>query len=209
MPVNSNPFSTRFTRPGAIPFLFDEHLNAETILRRFEASNWLAQIVGPHGSGKTTLVRELESHLITRFATIKYVAIRKSKKRLVVEPQFLVQATDDSTKPDLLVVDGVESISRLNRWLLKTWCRQHKTGLLATMHQPSQWLPTIATLRPESRAFLSIGDWLQRSTERKLDHESCSRALEVSNGNYREAFMTLYDQYESEARRMRCEPVKV
>ena len=80
MSPRSNPFSTRFTRPGAIPFLFEEPLTAEFIIHRFNANNWLAQIVGPHGSGKTTLVRGLEPELRTRFANIKYLTIPKVRE---------------------------------------------------------------------------------------------------------------------------------
>ena len=99
------------------------------------------------------------------------------------------------------MVDGVESLTRFNRWSLKTWCQKNGTGLLATVHRPIRWLPTIATLRPEPSTFLTICDWLQRSAKIKLEHAICEQALDKANGNFREAFMALYDQYETRALR--------
>lgn len=209
MPSNSNPFSTRFTRPGAIPFRFDNQEHERIIVETFAESNFIAQIVGPHGSGKTTLVRVLEPHLKTWFGKIKYVTIRKFGKRLIVESKFAVFSDNESSKPHLLVVDGIESLTGLNRWLMKTWCKRNKTGLLATVHRPGNGFPTIATLRPNSSTFLAICDWLQHPSKHKLDHETCLQAFKIANGNFREAFMTLYDQYELEAARLRRDPAVV
>ena len=53
-----NPFATRFVRPGAIPYRF-----ANGLVGRDRASlrqhDWRGEIVGPHGSGKSTLVQTL------------------------------------------------------------------------------------------------------------------------------------------------------
>jgi hypothetical protein len=54
-----NPFSTRRLRPGAGPFHFGPGQSAERLLRRLEVLGWRAEIVGPHGSGKSALVEVL------------------------------------------------------------------------------------------------------------------------------------------------------
>jgi stage III sporulation protein SpoIIIAA len=56
---HSNPFATCWTRPGALPFRFDEGASAAAFVAKLAAHNWLGQIVGPHGSGKTTLLATL------------------------------------------------------------------------------------------------------------------------------------------------------
>src|SRR5205809_770947 len=57
--MSSNPFATRFIRPGAIPFLFLDGNSAAAIVERLKANNWRGQIMGEHGSGKSTLVATL------------------------------------------------------------------------------------------------------------------------------------------------------
>ena len=55
----SNPFSTRFVRPGALEYLFEVGMRAEDVVQRLAGTNWRGQIVGPHGSGKSTLLATL------------------------------------------------------------------------------------------------------------------------------------------------------
>ncbi len=57
--AQSNPFSTRFVRPGALAYRFPPGESAATLVERLAASGWRGQIVGPHGSGKSTLVAAL------------------------------------------------------------------------------------------------------------------------------------------------------
>jgi hypothetical protein len=51
----SNPFATRFTRPGAIEFIFPAGESLATLVARLRACDWRGQITGPHGSGKAPL----------------------------------------------------------------------------------------------------------------------------------------------------------
>src|SRR5262249_23632578 len=58
-PLSGNPFATRRVRPGAIPFLFPTGESVGQLLDRLRAAGWWGQVVGPHGSGKSTLVAAL------------------------------------------------------------------------------------------------------------------------------------------------------
>ena len=53
--AKSNPFSTRFIRPGAIEYLFAPGQTADSLIDRLRHNQWRGQIIGPHGSGKSTL----------------------------------------------------------------------------------------------------------------------------------------------------------
>jgi hypothetical protein len=56
----SNPFSTRFIRPGAATYRFPDGTSAESLVRKFvNQFNGKAAIIGPHGSGKTSLLYAL------------------------------------------------------------------------------------------------------------------------------------------------------
>ena len=55
----SNPFSSRYVRPGAIPFFFPEDCRVELLLSRLEENGWQGEILGRHGSGKSALLAHL------------------------------------------------------------------------------------------------------------------------------------------------------
>jgi hypothetical protein len=55
----TNPFATRWTRPGAIPFVFADGGTMLDLVARLQANEWRGAIVGPHGSGKSTLLAAL------------------------------------------------------------------------------------------------------------------------------------------------------
>lgn len=62
----SNPFSTRFIRPGATTYRFPPGVSETTLAKTFfENHGGRAAIVGPHGSGKTSLLYALAPHLGT------------------------------------------------------------------------------------------------------------------------------------------------
>ena len=150
-----NPFATRFTRPGEIPFLPPPELDLAEIGARFEQANWIGQIVGPHGVGKTTLAlafRERQS----RFSKSRHLIFR-SGPRFWWPDSFQIQPAYGSV-PEwsgksldaywrgqvLVIVDGWENLSRLNRYLLRRHCRQTASGLIITSHQPIRSLPVLA-----------------------------------------------------------------
>ena len=64
--TTSNPFSTRFTKPGKIDFIFGNDMTPDQMCEDFEEAGLLGQIVGPHGSGKSTLIRMLARSLEKR-----------------------------------------------------------------------------------------------------------------------------------------------
>lgn len=59
-----NPFATRFTQPGAIPYQFPPAVNSESLATKFfHEHHGRAAIVGPHGSGKTSLLYAITPYL--------------------------------------------------------------------------------------------------------------------------------------------------
>jgi energy-coupling factor transporter ATP-binding protein EcfA2 len=74
----SNPFATRFVRPGSLEYRFREVKDSATefadIVRRLDQDR-IGLIVGPHGSGKTTLLHSLGPILSERFAKISSVQL--------------------------------------------------------------------------------------------------------------------------------------
>ncbi len=59
-----NPFATRFTQPGAIPYQFPPDVSLESLATKFFFQHHgRAAIVGPHGSGKTSLLYAITPYL--------------------------------------------------------------------------------------------------------------------------------------------------
>src|SRR5437764_10280820 len=103
--MSSNPFATRFIRPGAIPFLFLDGDSAEAIIERLKANHWRGQIVGEHGSGKSTLVATLIPLLEQAGRNIVLIKIGPGERRLPeIGKSSLLPTTD-------LIVDGYEQLS--------------------------------------------------------------------------------------------------
>lgn len=196
MICDSNPYSTRFTKPGAIPFLYPERLSRPIVLERLRASGWQAEIAGPHGSGKSTLVHDLLPALKQRFQLINQVTVRVDSLQRWDIDSTLISNQPRKNQEKLIIIDGVERLSRVNRWLISQVCRQRKIGLLATVHRPRYWLPTIVVLDPQRTTFLRIAEQLQQDCTIKLNVGEIESAFELANQNCREALMALYDRYE-------------
>jgi len=96
-----------------------------------------------------------------------------------------------------MIIDGVERLSKIHRWALKRACQTRDIGLLATVHRPNTWLPTIATLQPQRSIFVQIAEQLQSESVKKLEVDELESAFENSHCDFREAFMSLYDRYEA------------
>ena len=150
----SNPFSTRFLSPGQLSFvgLDDQALNelAEKLIQQ----NGNGQIVGPHGTGKTTLTFELQKRMARLSDTdINYHFVRKTigPRRTIrtgkqasgfedgEEPVFRQNQTPHSKT--ILVLDGIELLSWLQRIALIKTCLRKQIGLLVTSHRTVWGLP--------------------------------------------------------------------
>jgi hypothetical protein len=136
-----NPFSTRFVRPGAIPFVYPTGHSAAGTVQRLEALAWRGQIVGPHGAGKSTLVASLVEPLRRAGRPARVFALRDGQRRMPAE--WVEQARAAAARA--IVVDGYEQLSRTSRWRLKARCRREQWGLLITAHHDVGF-PTLARI---------------------------------------------------------------
>jgi hypothetical protein len=121
---SENPFCTRRIRPGAIPFVFPAGEDAEALVRRLQQNDWRGEIIGPHGTGKSTLLATLLPAIERAGRRITLVALHDGQRRLPTD-------FDRDCRPCetmVLVVDGYEQLSRWRRWLLKRRCRRRNWG---------------------------------------------------------------------------------
>ncbi len=185
----TNPFSTRFIRPGAVPYLAPKSRSIEFHIELLEQFDWLAQITGPHGSGKSTFLSALISH--------------KKMTKEVIEIPF--DRADNETnlkqfQDKLVVIDGFEKVSWWARKKLIWNARKSRAGLLVTSHQ-SIGLKTLIECRPALENLRYVVDFLlekQSPSEQpfRVSDQELARLDERHRGNFRDVLFELYDQYE-------------
>ena len=166
------------------------------MLARLQQARWRGEIVGPHGTGKSTLVWELVELLAARGCRVMLNSYSGGNQQWSHPP---VADLDSPTNfpPRIIVIDGFEQLPALLRWLWKwgTWLRSQ--GLIVTAHQ-AMGLPTLhATTVPPSLA-IDIARHIAGSDLGGLTPGDVEAALEANDGNMRDALFALYDQVEAE-----------
>lgn len=187
-----NPFATRHVRPGALPFLFPAGASLAGLLDRLRQQGWWGQIVGPHGSGKSTLtaalVAALPGHGLRPVAT----DLHTDRRRL---PPDLWDDLAAAGPDAVLVIDGFEQLGFWARRAVRAACRRAGAGLLVTAHRPVG-LPDLrhTHVTPELAgrvvsALLAGRDWWPAGTD-------LAALLSARGGNLRDVLFDLYDRFE-------------
>lgn len=202
--TDSNPFSTRWIRPGALPYLWERDETtlcglAESLLR---SAGW-GQILGPHGAGKSTLLHALVELLRERGWQVAAYRITPEHRRLPLDPFHSIPVTGDpghvSAGPRLVVVDGYEQLSIWGASWLRTVCRVRGAGLLVTTHRPVR-LPLLWRCEPTVKLAVRLAERLQQETIPRVAESDVRAAFGRCAGNLRETWFTLYDLYEHRRR---------
>jgi hypothetical protein len=184
-----NPFSTRHVRPGAIPYQFPPGDSMDALLSRLEASGWWGQIIGPHGTGKSTLVAALLPALQQRGREPSLVRLHERHRRL---PPAVWAAPPAN---GVLVLDGFEQLPLWVRWRLQRHCRRSGWGLLVTAHRPLG-LPDLHCTEVKPDVARSILAHLLGGQQGLVDESDLFACLAARGGNLREALFDLYDSHE-------------
>jgi hypothetical protein len=190
--ASGNPFCTRRVRPGAIPFIFPPGENAETLVDRLRQYGWQAEIVGPHGSGKSALLASLMPAIERAGRQTVLVALHDGQRRLP-----LSLAGDPRLQPPVvLIVDGYEQLSRLSRLMLKRFCRRHDVGLLVTSHKPGAFSELCRTVPTLGLAGQIVAELMGGREPPLLTPDELADCFSRHGGDLREMLFELYDVYQ-------------
>ena len=186
----SNPFCTRFTRPGALRFAFPPECQARDLVATLIMQDWWGQILGPHGSGKSTLLETLIPELTASGRAVIRYSLRGGQRRLRDRSNSFRQ-WNRSTQ---VVVDGYEQLSSFQRWRLRSRCRRAGAGLLITAHR-SMGLPDLFTTRVDLDVARTIVHRLLDGYPAVITERDIRCCHRQQQGNLRETLFVLYDLY--------------
>ncbi len=193
--IGSNPFATRFTRPGLLPALdaAGRPLGMAGLVRRLARCRQAA-IVGPHGSGKSTVLAHLLAELRRQGVVVRWMRLRSFRDL----PTLLV-AMASSGQETTLGVDSWECLGPMAGWLVRGLALVRGCRLVVTSHRAGAF-PVLVECRPSPAVLESLvcrlpaaDGWLGRIIQ-SADLES---AFALHGGDIREALFDLYDRFEA------------
>ena len=200
--LKSNPFATRFTRPGSIEPLdrLGRCVDVDALLERLHRLGGTAAIVGPHGSGKSTLLVHLADAIERRGEWVRRVRLRSWR-----DASEVWKAIRLAPPRGTVCIDSWECVGFATRSLLRVAARLAGCGLLVTAHHGAG-MPQLVHCGTTASLLRSIvrtlpgherwhGTWI-----READIDS---AFAVHGGNIRESLYQLYDRFEACACRAR------
>lgn len=212
----ANPFSTCFHAPGALEFFFQAErgaASAEELYVRFAQLGCLGQISGAHGTGKTTLLKQLQKefeaqgHTILRLtlrdggtSSLEFLkAISRATKRVAVLSDAGAPRNGRRVPGGILFLDGAEQLPRLVLKFACWRCRRMNLGLLATTHGllglPNLYRTGVNGGEAENLVARVLA--LNLALPRLVEAHEARAALAATHGDLREAFFRLYDLYET------------
>jgi hypothetical protein len=186
----SNPFSTRYVRPGALPYLFPDGVTCQTLLDRLQQNQGRGQITGAHGTGKSTLVQALLSALTKAGRSYQLVELHDRQSWLPPHAWLAIR------RNGILIIDGYEQLNWWNRFWVRFACCCLGSGLLVTAHT-NVGLPTIWHTEATPELAEQIIDRLDNS---KHVSEGVPQLLARHQGNLRDVLFELYDRHEESRR---------
>jgi hypothetical protein len=153
------------------------------LLARAAALNWRCAIVGAKGTGKTTLLEDLQNDLRATDRATRL--IRLSAERGQISPGAIGHVSSN----EIILLDGAEQLSPL-RWSRFRWRTRLAAGVVITTHSPGR-LPTLIETRTTPQL---LADILQTLLGRKQEEIETVPLLARHGGNVREALRDLYDR---------------
>lgn len=199
MKARDNPFRSECL--AEIPYRFEKVSLADSA-RELAILGWRAAVVGPHGSGKTTFLREMRAWLIRAGFRVHHLVLTEECAHF--PPGFMRQISRGLAPDDFILLDGCEQMNGVE-WFRFKWLTRGAAGLLITTHREGR-LPTLLQTRASPAL---IGNLVRDLTGRGAEASLCHRLYQAHGGNVREVLRELYDLCAEDKSLDRFAPVSV
>lgn len=192
----SNPFATRFTAPGRLEPLDGAGvpIDLNHMVERFAQCGGMGAIVGPHGSGKSTMLVHLAAALERNGRTTTCIRIRSW--RCLTGALAAVVAVG---RGGIVCVDSWECLGSVAGVIVKRAAGMWGRGLLVTTHRRCGF-PILVRTETNTALLQAI---VRRLTvpDGRIGMGDVEDAFVRTAGNLREALFRLYDLFERRTKR--------
>ena len=171
----SNPFSTRYTKPGALRYRFHDQQAVEELLGCLVKGK-ANLIVGPHGTGKTTLLQSLLEVLNDTFPSVCILKLDgvyqgwRSRIRVAVDRlRRIFSALQSLPRESLLILDGVEQLGFISRQIILQSASVRRVTVLATSHRPMLGMQVVHQTTINSKLIRELLDQLLKGSSEEMN----------------------------------------
>ncbi|MEW4490202.1 AAA family ATPase [Thalassoglobus sp. JC818] len=186
MRARANPF--RSERIDNLSYQFETG-SLEQLIAVIEERNFRGAIVGPKGTGKTTLFKDLFNELQKRRFSVALLRFQDDGSRANL--MRFREATQSLHSKHILLLDSAGLLTWWD-WRHVKAESQKLRGLIITCHRPGR-MPTLHTCRSTPQQLIGFAESLageEACSEKKLE-----QLFQRNRGNFRECFRELYDQF--------------
>ena len=201
--VSQNPFSTRFIRPGVIPW-HSTTTSPSALLKSLKDSNNRVVISGPHGSGKSTLLCHFCSVAREQGYEVYYLRCRSWIDVMRAIRLFF----DVRPRHDFVCIDSLEMLKFFG-WFFCLVADFRRVRVVVTVHKRPWWCmwPVLVNTETSFRTFHELvrGLMVKCSPMETINFSKVmlQDIFKRNAGNLRESFFELYDHYEVHSRTLR------
>ncbi len=158
------------------------------LLDRLERLDHRGAVIGPHGTGKTTLLAKLGRHLGPHRAV--HVRIPGDGPNAVARTLARLPAVDVADR--IVLLDGSERLTPVAWWRLRiAWRRA--SGLVITAHGPGR-LPTLVEMRTDPALLRDLVAELSPDDVDRIGPD-LDELFRRHRGDIRACLRALYDRY--------------
>lgn len=186
MKASENPF--RSSEIDRIAYRFSSGSLPQLLRRLVHSDTRLWCLIGPEGTGKTTLLENIAEALPADTAIrVRYLNEDSSPG----EKRAVLREAKEAGPGTVLLLDGGEVLSRIQWWVLKKSIRKNRLRLVATVHRN----PGLAVLHRTGTGWNQVDALVREQAGRHFNGTLASlahAAFRESHGNVREVFRRCY-----------------
>lgn len=185
MLASQNPF--RRSKIARLRYQISDQ-NIQALIDRFQKSHCIGAILGPHGTGKSTLLEDLQLKLNSRGYITRHRRIHEGISRQEKRALFADILNGDNS---VFFLDGGENLGFASWFWLVCQVRMKGCRLLATTHKVSL-LPTLHKTEVNKRLMLELTRLLADEHWDKCLENLALDIYQRYRGNMREVFRACY-----------------